>query len=457
MDKLKILVLDDEKRYRDTLKEYLSDFEYEVYSAELPSVAFKIADKINIDIAIIDIRMPEMDGIAVLKKLKDQFPNIEVIMITGHGDMNSVIEALRHGASDYLTKPFRLPEIQAAIRRTKRFVELQNRFNSLQNQFSLISTELKEKFGSEIIGNSPEIIKVKELICRFAKTDNSAILITGESGTGKELVARGIHLLSSRKHNYFCAVNCNAVPENLFESEFFGHIKGSFTGAKEDRIGWFEQANKSTLFIDEIGELPNHLQVKLLRVLDDKKIRRIGSNKDIPIDVRIITATNKDIELETKKGNFRNDLYHRLNTFMINIPPLRERKEDIPILLEYFVSIFSQSIGKRCLSISPEVYARLNSYPFTGNVRELKNITERALILCDSTTLLPEHFMISDINKTTQTESERRIFDLEQIEKNTIISALKATNNNKTHAAKLLNISWQLLHRKMRKFKIEIK
>jgi len=366
------------------------------FSAELPSLAFDILKKNKIDIVVLDLRLPEMNGLDVLKEIKKLHPGIEVIIITGHGDMDSVIKAMRLGAIDFFTKPFRLIEVQNAIERTKKFIYLQKKLNEIKMNYSLVSKELKEKFGNNIIGKSKEIKNVLNLMVKVAKAGNTSVLITGESGTGKELVARGIHSLSDRKDHYFYAVNCSAVPENLFESSFFGHKKGAFTGANEDKKGWFEIASGGTLFLDEIGDMPAAQQSKFLRVLEEKKITKVGSHIEIPVDVRIIAATNKDAKKLITNNVLRADLYHRLSSFEINIPPLRERIEDIPLLLDHFIELFSVNLKKNIEGINKNALEKLMAYDFPGNIRELKNMIEKAVILCDGDKLAAGYFGFAD-------------------------------------------------------------
>ncbi|MCD4797207.1 MAG: sigma-54 dependent transcriptional regulator [Candidatus Cloacimonetes bacterium] len=456
MKKLKVLILDDEKGIREEIKDFLSLYNYLVDCAETPSRAFEILKSKLIDIMILDIKLPEMDGLEVLKKVKKIQPDLEVIMITGHADMNSVLESMRSGAFDFLMKPLNVEIIRQTIERTSRFIELNNRLEKVESKYSLLKKELQERIGCRVIGKSTEIQKVIQMIRKVAEYDNTSVLITGESGTGKELVARSIHCLSPRKDNYFYPVNCSAIPEHLMESELFGHKKGAFTGAIEDKIGWFEAADSGTLFLDEIGDMPLNLQQKLLRVLEDGKIRRIGTHNEIEVDVRIIAATNQDIKKLIEDNKFRLDLYHRLNNFSIDVPPLRKRTDDIPILVEYYVQFFSEKLKKRISSVSPEIFENLKNYEFPGNVRELKNIIERAVIMCETNVLTSDDVSLSDIkiaSKKCISETED-IFDLNLMEKAHIQKILQKVNKNKSQAAKLLNISWHILDRKMKKHKI---
>ena len=461
MEGLKILVLDDEKVFRDEIKEFLENDNFIVFGAEKPSVAFNILENKEIDIMILDLRLPEMDGLQVLKIIKDKYPDLEVIMITGHGDMDAVINAMRLGAVEFFPKPFRLLDMKAAIQRTKRYIQLNSRYKEMNQNYNLLAKEMLENAGNEILGISPAINTVIDLMSKVARANNTSVLITGESGTGKELVARGIHCLSERKSSYFYAVNCSAIPESLFESEFFGHKKGSFTGATEDKAGWFEIAHGGTLFLDEVVEMQPQMQSKLLRVLEERKVRRIGSSTVIPVDVRIIAATNQSLSKCMDEGKFRTDLFFRLNSFEINIPPLREHREDIPILLDYYIKLLSKKMGKKIKSYDQHIIKMMNSYDFPGNVRELRNMIERAIILCEDNRIEVSNFtglpQISP-NQTTlpSTNIGEEIFDLDMIEKIVIMKALEKTGYKKVEAAQLLNITRQALDRRLEKYEINI-
>lgn len=457
MESLSILILDDEKVFRDEIREFLENESFTVNAADRPSEAFKILEKLHVDVLILDLRLPEMDGFAVLEKVKQLYPDIEVIMITGHGDMDAVIQAMRMGAVEFFPKPFRLLDMKAAIRRTRRFINLAHKLSEVNKSYELVSKDLRDNFGYEIIGTSKAIQQVMALMRKVAQVDNTSVLITGESGTGKELVARGIHYLSTRRDSYFHAVNCSAIPETLFESEFFGHKKGAFTGANEDKAGWFEVANGGSLFLDEIVDMQPNMQSKLLRVLEDRKIRRLGAISDIPIDVRIIAATNQNIADLIEMNKFRNDLYFRINSFEIYIPPLRERTEDIPILLKYYTDYLSRKLNKKISGIDSKVISAALNYPFPGNVRELRNMVERAIILADSDRLTLNEFTfagLKPIDEELEMDDVKEVFDLDEIEKRAIIKALKSTNYVKTEAAQLLNITRQSLDRRLEKHNI---
>ncbi len=448
-----ILILDDEPRLREELLEFLTDEGYKCFEASSPSEAMKVIRANRIDIAIVDINLPEKDGIAVLKEIKEYDEDIEVLMITGQGDMDLAIRSMRSGAADFFNKPIQPEEVLQAVERSKRFINLTRRCQHLRNNYDRVFHELQDNLGLQMLGTSKAIREIKSDIETAAKNPDTAVLISGESGTGKELVARSIHHLSARKHHYFYAVNCAAIPENLFESEFFGYTKGAFTGAAANKQGWFEIADKGTLFLDEIGDMQPFMQAKLLRVTEDGVVHRLGSNRDIQVNVRLISATNRDIADLVDKGIFRQDLYHRLNTIQIHIPPLRERREDIPVLVEHFLRHFTQKTGKAIPEIESGLLDKLMQYPFKGNVRELKNMLERAVILCDGSRLSQKHFnsLGNDKSNHHSPSGEPENLNLESLEKEAVKKALQSCGNNKQQAAKLLNITWQSLERRIKK------
>lgn len=458
MTELNILVLDDEKRIREELTDFLEENGYRVFQASKPSEAMSLIKEQSIDIAIVDINLPERDGLAVLREIKEQDNNIEVLIITGQGDMDKAIEAMRSGAADFFNKPVRLDEVSNAIERTKRYINLSQRYNSMCRNFDRLLQDIHENLGLNIVGKSRALKELVKKIESAAGHPDTAIMITGESGTGKELVARSIHYLSSRKGYCFHTVNCAALPENLFESEFFGYVKGAFTGAVVNKPGWFEIADKGTLFLDEIGDMQPFMQAKLLRITEDGKLRRLGSTNEISVDVRLITATNRSIRELVEKKLFRQDLYHRINTLEINIPPLRERKEDIPELIDFYIKQFADKTGKEIRGIETALMNRLTEYYFPGNVRELKNMVERAVIICNGTKLQSKHFaldsLVAENGEKKRMETEE-IYDLELIEKDAISRAMKTVNNNKLKAAKLLKITWQALERRLKKYNLQ--
>lgn len=474
--KLNILIVDDEPRVRDEIEEFLLSKKYRVFKAGLPSEAFTVLKNNEISIMILDIKLPEMSGLDVLSKVKEDFPDMEVIMISGHGDMDTVIQAMRLGATDYFPKPFRLLDIHSAILRTQRFIDLNEKLKSAKNAVDVLSQKLLKNIGSQLIGDGAAMTKMVEMMNRVAQTDNTSVLILGESGTGKELVAHGIHYLSHRSHQSFYSVNCSAIPETLFESEFFGHKKGAFTGAVEDKMGWFEIADNGTLFLDEISDMPLNQQAKLLRVLEERRVSKLGSKQSKHVDVRVIAASNANLELMAEQNKFRLDLFHRLSIFVIDIPSLRNRVEDIPLLFDHYVKHYAQQMGKKITKIDGQVIELLKRHHFPGNVRELRNIVERAVIMCEGKEMLTEHVtfkgkanLITDKSVVEQpksievlngVQSEGKVgvkvdFDMENNEKLLIEKALQAYDNNKAKAADALNITWQSLNRRMKKYEIE--
>jgi DNA-binding NtrC family response regulator len=457
-DTLNILILDDEKGYREEVGEYLTTAGYGVYTAELPTQFFDIIGKNRIDLAILDIRLPEMDGLEVLRRVKSLKPDIEVIMITGHGDMQSVIDAIRHGAVDFFNKPFLMSDVQKAIERTKKYLSFSSSRKSPGRTRDSLDVEMPANRVLQIIGKSDAMKDVLHLIRKVSQSDHTTVLVTGETGTGKEVIAMAIHQLSQRKDRPFYPVNCSAIPEELFESAFFGHKKGSFTGAVNDHLGWFEVADKGTLFLDEIGDLKPSLQSKLLRVIEEKKIARIGSKEFKDVDVRVIAATNQDLRALVDEKKFRADLFHRLTSFVIAVPPLRERKADIPLLFKLFLEEYTSRLNRPVSKIDKRIPEEMLRYDFPGNVRELRNMIERAVICSDGEKLMLDDFQyLKFIHKSLRLatpEKTPEIFDLDQVEKTHILLALKKVMYNKSKAARLLNISRQALDRKIQKYGI---
>lgn len=466
--KLNILVVDDEQRFVDELEEFLKGKGFKIFSANHPVKAMSIIDREALDIAVLDIRLPGMSGLELLEEIKSKKPDIEVIMISGHGDMNTVIDAMRKGATDYFAKPFRLTDVYKAIVRTQRFIQLSQELKSIKSNVDLLSKRLLENIGVQLIGKSQSMKAMVNMMAKVASTPNTSVLILGESGTGKELVAHGIHYLSKRSNHLFYSVNCSAVPESLFESEFFGHKKGAFTGALTDKEGWFEIADQGTLFLDEISDMPMSQQAKLLRVLEERKVSKVGSRVSKKVDVRVIAASNQDLEKLAEDNKFRLDLFHRLSIFVIKIPPLREHKEDIPDLVDYYVKRYASQMGKPLMKLSKASCEKLRQYDFPGNVRELRNIIERAVIMADGNEVQPQHLHLSKNHGAVQYSDkpegavkgenqpgDPESFDLEANEKMLISKALERSGNNKSKAAALLKITWQALDRRMKKYGME--
>jgi len=368
----KILVIDDEKSIRSTLTEILEYEKYEVDEAPDGSAGIELVKKNEYDVILCDIKMPKMDGIEVLEQIM-KLSDVPVVMISGHGNIETAVEAIKKGAFDYISKPLDLNRLLITVR------------NAMDRSHLVNETKvLKKRVNKawDMIGESEPIVHIKELIERVAPTD-ARVLITGDNGTGKELVARWLHEKSNRSACSFVKVNCAAIPSELIESELFGHEKGSFTSAIKQRKGNFEQANGGTLFLDEIGDMSLSAQSKVLRALQENKIMRVGGEKEIPIDVRVVAATNKNVPEEIKKGNFREDLYHRLSVILIHVPSLNERAEDIPLLAKHFIEEVCQSQGKPLMTFTKDAFTELKKIKWTGNIRELRNVVERLAILCD--------------------------------------------------------------------------
>ena len=438
---------------REFLEIMLQKDGYEVLTASDGPEALDRIENDLYDLAIVDIQMPMMNGIEVLKKINESSPETTVIMITAYASHETAIEAMKLGAYDYITKPFKIDEIKLVIKKAldKKKLEREN---------TRLRKELETQYGfGNIIGRSPAIVKVFELIKRVSEL-NVNVLITGESGTGKELVARAIHYSGSRHEKPFVPVNCGAIPETLMESELLGYRKGAFTGAMRDKKGLFEEANNGTIFLDEIGEMPLHLQVKLLRALEEKEVRPLGSTETVKIDVRVIAATNKKLEEEVAQNRFREDLFYRLNVIKIVLPPLRERRIDISPLAIHFVNRYSAEMGKDIRGITPKALEILENYHYPGNVRELDNIMARCVALESSNVIrqetLPQLVSGKDyLDLDTSFSSDSNLDNLlGDVEKKMIEKALDTTNGNKTEAAKLLGITLRSLRYRLAKHEL---
>ena len=451
----KILVLDDDQGMREFMEIMLTKEGYDVTSADEPSKAINLCRKIDFDLVITDIKMPKIDGIEFLKTIKDAKPETIVILITAYASGETAVNAMKEGAYDYVEKGGNIEDLKKVVRAALLKKGLVHESQNIKEDAAVQSIF----FG--MIGKSREMQKVFATIKKVADTPAN-ILILGESGTGKELVARAIHENSSRSKKPFMPINSGGIPENLLESELFGYMKGSFTGAYADRPGLFEMAKGGTIFLDEIGELPPLLQVKLLRVVQEKTFRRIGGAEDIKVDVRIISATNKNLLESVKKGDFREDLYFRLNVIPINMPPLRERKEDIPLLTKHFIGKYALEFGKEVRMISVYAMELLMEYAFPGNIRELENIIERGVAMETSNIILPENLVIS--NDTVAVPNfDIEITDsgidlnaeMEKIEKRIIEKALLKVKGSKTKAAELLHVTFDSLRYRIEKLGVE--
>ena len=451
----RILVLDDDQGMREFMEIMLTKEGYNVTSADEPSKAINLCRKIDFDLVITDLRMPKIDGIEFLKTIKDHRPETIVILITAYASGETAVNAMKEGAYDYVEKGGSIEELKKVVRTALLKKGLVN-----ENQNVKDETVVQTAFCG-MIGTSREMQKIFATIKKVADTPAN-ILILGESGTGKELVARAIHENSSRCKMPFMPINSGGIPENLLESELFGYMKGSFTGAYADRPGLFEMAKGGTIFLDEIGELPPVLQVKLLRVVQEKTFRRIGGAEDIKVDVRIISATNQNLSESVKKGDFREDLYFRLNVIPIHMPPLRERKEDIPLLTQHFIEKYALEFGKEVRMISVYAMELLMEYAFPGNIRELENIIERGVAMETSNIILPENLVIS-ANAATVPNFDIEITDkgidlnaeMEKIERIIIKKALLKVKGSKTKAAELLHVTFDSLRYRIEKLGVE--
>lgn len=443
----KVLVVDDEVGIRESIKRILGRQGFDVITASNGEDAFKIIRKQDIDLLITDIRMAGMDGVDLLKVCKSVSPTTEVIMITGYASVDTAVETMKLGAYDYITKPFKKAELLKAVNKA-----IEKQTLSLDN--IQLKKKLEELDKGMLVGvSSPKMREVIDLVQQVAPSQ-ATVLILGESGTGKEVIANLIHRMSPRGSRPMVKVNCAALPETLIEAELFGYEKGAFTGAVSSREGRFEAADMSTIFLDEVGEIPPEVQVKLLRILQEGKLERLGSNKTITVDTRIIAATNKDLETMVKQGGFREDLYWRLNVISIHLPPLRERKEDIPALVQYFLTRFARKNNKDIKGIETKAMDALLGYEWPGNVRELENVIERCVVLDRDSVIATDDLpseLVKDETRKIDHVTIKLGTPLEEVEKILMEEALKYTKGDKNLAAKLLGVSTRTLYRKLGK------
>lgn len=453
MNNFSILIVDDEDAQRSVLKGYLEKKGYRIFSASSGNEGIKTVQNNIIDIILSDFKMPDRTGLEVLEEVKKINPEISFVILTAYGTIENAVKAMRLGAFDYISKPVDLDELDLMI---ERIIENRN----LKSENQILKNQLKEKFKIDsFISQSPKMEEVLSVASRAADS-RATVLITGESGTGKEVLAKSIHYVSSRKDKPFVAVNIPALPETLLESELFGHEKGAFTGAEKSKKGRFELAHEGTIFLDEIGDIPINLQVKLLRVLQEHQIEKLGSTETVNIDVRIIAATHQNLEQKIKDGSFREDLFYRLNIVSLNIPPLRERKEDILPLIEHFIEKYSKENGRENLNLSKETVDTLIKYNFPGNVRELENIIERAVVLSRGNTItvndLPNVVKGFKAEKEIPANEETTLIEqVEELEKKLIFDALTKSNGNQSQAGRLLGLTERNLRYKMQKYGIK--
>ena len=452
MTKGRVLIVDDEPAVADALREMIASWGYETQAEADGLAGLKRAEEFRPYVVITDVMMPRLDGFGLLRELRERYPETAVILLTGQGSVEMALRAIQEeGAYHYFEKPIDFNKLRMVVERAIEYGEARRENEALRRQLSD-----RGAFG-EMVGNSEPMRQIYSLIEQVAPS-SASVLITGESGTGKELVARSIHNLSPRKNAPFVAINVSAIPDTLMESELFGHEKGAFTGAASRRQGCFELAHSGTLLLDEIAEMPTLLQAKLLRVLEERSMRRLGSTQEIPVDVRLLAATNKDPHEAVRKGTFREDLLYRLNVITIELPPLRERKEDIPLLAQHLISQLAKRHDRPARFMSAAALEALQSHDWPGNVRELRNTIERAVIICSGEEIERHHLAPYPVDQRARARSEDTIrlpigTPIEEVERQMILRTLQKTDNNKTRAAELLRISLKTLHNKIRLYR----
>jgi len=447
MAKARILIVDDEESTRELFAELLQRWGYEVDQTADGHAALKIAAESSPDVIISDLVMPKLDGLALVRALREEQPDTPVVIITGKGSIDAAVEAVREGVFDFVEKPLDPARLKVILQRALEKKETLHEMQVLRRRLGQVDA------GVGLVGSSPPMRKAMELVEKVAPS-KASVVITGQSGTGKEMVARAIHQLSPRRDKPFIAINCSAIPATLIESEMFGHERGAFTGADQRRLGAWELADGGTLFLDEVGEIPIELQAKFLRVVEEERLRRLGGKSEITVDVRVISATNRDLKEEIKAGRFREDLYFRLNVFHINLAPLKERREDIPVLVQHFIDRFSRDAGKKLQGVSSQAMKVLTDYAWPGNIRELRNTLERAVILCGTGAIDPEH-LPSELAAGGGESAYLKLpygLPLREIEKEYILATLSRLQNNKARTAQALGISEKTLYNKLYRY-----
>jgi DNA-binding NtrC family response regulator len=446
-----ILVVDDEQLIRWSLTSRLADEGYRILEAETAAQAVLRARE-GVDLVLLDYRLPDSDGLSVLKQIKEHDPDILVIMLTAHSSVDNAVAAMKHGAYHYANKPFDVDEIALLVEKALETTRLRREVRALR------ATQARPYSLDRIVGQSGAMVGVRALLQKIATSPASTVLLTGESGTGKDLAAKVIHYASDRSGHPFMNITCSALPEALLESELFGHERGAFTGADRQKRGLLESADGGTVFLDEIGEMVPALQAKLLRFLEEKTFKRVGGNVDLRVDVRVIAATNRTLEDEVRAGRFREDLFYRLNVLPITLPPLRQRPEDIPLLVHYYVDMYNQEFRKRIQRVSPDAMSRLRLYGWPGNIRELRNAVERAMLLSERDELTADDFPMTQpaaprLNERVELPATG--IDLEQLERSLVVQALERSGWNQTRAATLLGLNRDQIRYRIEKFKLE--
>lgn len=450
-EEIKILVIDDEQINLDNISHVLTKDGYQTTTASSGREALEKLEAQDYNLVVTDLRLGDMDGVEVMEFVKKNSPDTEVIVITGYATVNSAVDAMSKGAYYYLPKPFNFKQLREVIHNALEKSQLKREISRLRHQINI------NRGATQFIGHNPAILKLKDDIAQVAQLDCN-VLITGETGTGKELVARTVYELSPRSHKRFLPINCGALTEDLMLNELFGHEKDAFTGASKWRKGLLESADGGVVLFDEVGEMPLMMQVKLLRVLQEKKIIRVGGTQEIPVDVRILAATNRDLKIETEEQRFRTDLYYRLNVVSLYIPPLRDRKDDIPALVRHFLAKYPSASGE-VKAVASETLQKIIQYDFPGNVRELENIVERSLAMCNGSEVLPEDLppeirnaQAPRVPMASASVPGQATMNLEESERNHILAVLKQEDGNQTRAAKILGIARVSLWRKLKKY-----
>ena len=447
MMKYRVLIVDDESDGREALAELNGRWGYDVQTAADGGEALRRAIEWHPDVILTDLVMPNMDGLWLLRALRAELPDCPVVLLTGRGSIQLAVQAIKEGAWDFIEKPLEVSRLKIVLERALEKKETQREVQLLRRRLAALAP------GTDLVGSGPAMKKVYELVHRVAPS-SASVVIGGESGTGKEVVARAIHGISPRRDKPFVALNCSAIPGTLIESELFGAERGAFTGADQRRLGCFELAHNGTLFLDEIGELPSELQAKFLRVLEERRFRRLGGRTEVEVDVRVLCASNRDLREEVRAGRFREDLFFRLGVFSIGLPPLRERREDVPALVQHFIEKYNGETGKRVQGVAPAALAILQGYAWPGNIRELRNTVERAVILADGEVLTEEHLPPEMQPGGVEAAALRLPLGLElgKVEKDYILASLQRNGGNKARTAEMLGISEKTLYNKLHRY-----